>query len=83
MQVSEFSMPNLLAGKKVVEELIQEQATAENMAAALIRLIENPDRMREIEMVFTELYETLHTNASELAAGAVLDLLKTQEEAHG
>lgn len=74
LKVNEYSLPNLLAGARVVEELIQNQATPENMAAALIRLIENPEKVRELEGLFSDIYRTLKCNANEQAAEAVLEL---------
>jgi len=74
LKIDDYSLPNLLAGKRVVEELIQDQVTAEKLAAAIIRLIENPDKVRELEVLFSEIYRTLKCNASERAADAVLEI---------
>ncbi len=41
-----FSLVNLIAGKKVVEELLQDEACAENIAAALAPLMDGAERER-------------------------------------
>ena len=76
IKVNRYSLPNLLAGQALVEELIQEQVTGENLAAAILRLIENPQRVLELEQLFTELYKTLKLDADEAAATAVLEVLQ-------
>ena len=76
IKVTMFSLPNLLAGQALVEELIQDQVTAENLAAGILRLIENPRRVLELEQLFTELYKTLKLDADEAAATAVMEVLQ-------
>ena len=75
-------MPNLLAAKPVVEEFIQSQVTPENLSAALMRLIDNPERVAELKAIFGEIYLKLKRNASEQAAVAVLEMCDTKMESY-
>ena len=76
LKVDVFSLPNLLAGKKLVDELIQDQATPEAIASAVMRLIDNPERNREHKVIFTEIYKSLKCNANQKSADAVLDMIR-------
>lgn len=44
-----FALPNILAGKKIVEELLQEQATSENIVAALTHVLDGPGRDAQLK----------------------------------
>lgn len=70
-----FGLPNILLGRFVVPELIQRDATAENLAQALLNLLEDKDAVAELERVFTELHHTLRQNTAQRAADAVLRCL--------
>ncbi len=68
-----FGLPNILAGREVVPELIQENATPDKLAAALIAALESDSR--EVTRVFTELHTALKQDSSRKAAHAVLELV--------
>ncbi|MNZ92746.1 Lipid-A-disaccharide synthase [compost metagenome] len=68
-----FSLPNLLAGRALVPELIQDAATPEALAQTLLPLL---DDGRVQTDSFDAIHRTLRQNASEQAADAVLDLLE-------
>ncbi|HHS99361.1 MAG TPA: lipid-A-disaccharide synthase [Thiomicrospira sp.] len=66
-----IGLPNILAGKSIVTELIQEEATAEKIALSLGRLVvDKTERVRQIT-AFELQYQALKQNASELAADAI------------
>ena len=65
------SLPNLLAGKQLVPELLQDDATQENIAdAVLARMPERAETVLKNE--FESLHNALRLNASVEAAHAVL-----------
>jgi len=75
VRVDRYSLPNLLAGRDLVPELIQHEATPERLGAAVLRYLEQPDLARELQAEFLRLHRTLRCNASEQAADAVLELV--------
>lgn len=69
-------LPNILAGKFVVPEILQDQATPENLAEALLKLYQDKDSAAEMEEVFTDLHLQLKQNTAEKAASAVIECLR-------
>ena len=70
-----FALPNILAGEELVPELIQQDATGENLAAETGRWLEDENARARLQKRFDELHERLRCNASERAAEAVAGLL--------
>jgi len=69
-------MPNILAGERLVPELLQDQATPANLAGALLALLrDTASQRRQIER-FREFHALLRQNTAEKAADAVLEFLK-------
>jgi len=68
-------LPNVLAGKFVVPELLQENATVENLAQAAQNLYDDTVTRRRQEALFAGLAHWLHADTGALAAAAVADEL--------
>jgi lipid-A-disaccharide synthase len=67
-------MPNILAGEKLVPELLQDEATPVALAGALLDLLrDSAARRRQVER-FHEFHHLLRQNATEKAADAVLQI---------
>ncbi|WP_040975988.1 lipid-A-disaccharide synthase [Necropsobacter massiliensis] len=76
-----ISLPNLLADEMLVPELIQQDCSAEKLAAALSPYLESTEsavqkRQHLIER-FTALHRLIQCDADKQAAQAVIDLLET------
>lgn len=69
-------LPNILAGKFVVPELLQDDATPDNLAQAALKLVADKANLAEIKKEFTEIHHQLRQNTAEKAAAAVLSHLK-------
>lgn len=69
-------LPNILCNEGLVPELLQDEATPENLAAALDAWLNDPDRRAALEARFTELHLTLGQNTAEKAAEAILPYLR-------
>lgn len=67
------ALPNLLAQRLLVPELLQDAATPEAMAQLLSPLLDNGDVQTE---GFDAIHRTLRCDASSQAAGAVLELVE-------
>ena len=69
-------MPNILAGEKLVPELLQDEANPAALAGALLTLLrDGAAQRRQIER-FREFHHLLRQNAAEKAADAILETLK-------
>jgi len=78
VKVRYFSQPNLLAGRQVVPEFLQEQVKGAALGEALLRQLEDPGKVRELRETFTTIHRQLRLNGAARAADAILSLL-----AHG
>jgi lipid-A-disaccharide synthase len=69
-------MPNVLAGERLVPELLQDDASPAALAAALLALLrDNVARKRQVER-FHDFHHLLRQNTAEKAADAVLKVLE-------
>jgi len=69
-------LPNILAGKFIVPELLQEDATPENLAQALLNLVADKQAVAELEALFAEMHATLRQDTAHKAAQAILPYLE-------
>src|SRR5207237_1627993 len=68
-------MPNILAGERLVPELLQDEATPAALAAALLALLRDAAaRKRQVER-FHEFHHLLRQNTAEKAADTVLNMI--------
>ncbi|WP_445358743.1 lipid-A-disaccharide synthase [Microbulbifer sp. ANSA005] len=74
------SLPNLLAQKELVPEILQNDAIPENLGAAVMQYFEDPLLGDHLEREFFEMHQQLRRNASERAADAVVGLLEAKPE---
>ncbi|MCM2308015.1 MAG: lipid-A-disaccharide synthase [Sulfuritalea sp.] len=69
-------LPNILAGRYVVPEFLQDEATPENLAQALGNLLADKPARAAIERVFAGIHRLLRQDTAQKAAGAVLPYLQ-------
>lgn len=69
------ALPNLLANKLLVPELLQDNATPEKLSAAIIHYFENPEETQALSNTFAEMHATLKRDASVRAAAAIAKLI--------
>jgi len=76
VKVGHVALPNLLAGREVAPEFLQDAATPEALGEALLaRLQPSPERA-DAERTFLELHQLLRRDADQTAANAILELLR-------
>jgi len=68
-----FSLPNLLAGRKIVPELLQDDVNPVTLSEQLLALLKSDNRA--LLETFHELHETLKQDADKQSASAILDLI--------
>jgi lipid-A-disaccharide synthase len=71
-----FAQPNLLAGRRVVPELAQDDVTPERLGREIERWLDEPDAAAELATLFTAIHRQLQQGASERAAAAILALAR-------
>ncbi|WP_394000763.1 lipid-A-disaccharide synthase [Luteimonas sp. WGS1318] len=74
MKVDRFSLPNVLAGRTIAPEFMQEACTAENLADAVLHWFRDPRAADDVQPVYRELHLQLRQGASATAAEAVARL---------
>lgn len=78
LKVNMYSLPNLLAKREIVKELIQEDCTPIKLAHECIRLLTSDNLLMKKE--FTTIHESIKTNTDELAARAVMRLVAQEQQ---
>ncbi len=71
-----ISLPNLLAGKELVPEILQEEATVANLSKALFKQLAQVKENSPLIKSFTEIHQSLRCDAGDKAAQACLALIK-------
>lgn len=71
-----ISLPNLLADRQLVPEILQDDATPEALGEAVMDYFSNTDTAKHLQAEFLKIHQELRCNASERAADAVLSLVK-------
>ena len=74
VRVPYYAMPNLIAGRAIVPELLQEDARPERMAEALERLLAGPDRERQLAAL-SEVRTQLGGGGAADSAGSIAEAL--------
>jgi len=78
VKVGFVSLPNLLAGREVAPEFLQDAATPEAMGAALLERLLPTQEREATQEVFIELHHSLRRDADHAAADAIADLLQSR-----
>ncbi|MCA1715168.1 MAG: lipid-A-disaccharide synthase, partial [Gammaproteobacteria bacterium] len=76
LRTRHVSLPNVLAGDELAPELLQDDCTAPQLAAAVLRWFEQPEAVAALRPQYRAIHETLRQGASARAADAVAELLQ-------
>ena len=74
-------LPNVLAGRFVVPEFIQDDATPEKLSEALLAQYQDKEGVAALQSEFTQMHLALRQGTAERAASAVIGCLR--QPAHG
>jgi lipid-A-disaccharide synthase len=79
VKIKYISLVNLIMDKEVVKELIQDDLTVANVTRELENILHNEQRIAQIKDDYTNLKNLLQEqgNASEKAAGIIIDFLRS------
>lgn len=70
-----IALPNLLAGRPLVPEFIQDAVTPAHLGQALLDFLDSPERIARIEQDFADIHHDLRRDASRQAAEAIVRLI--------
>jgi len=79
MVVKHFSMPNHLTSPPIVPELIQENATVENMVAEVGKLLDQPEYYQHMHTTLAEIAPALNQESGRLACDAIEQVIKEHQ----
>lgn len=80
LKVDRYALPNVLAGDTIAPELMQDDCTPANLAAAVLAWFDDPAATAALEPRYRDLHLALRRDASAQAAQVVDELLSS---AHG
>ena len=74
ISVPYYSLPNLLAGTKIVDEFVQDEVRADHLGRHILAFLEEPERTQALQARFRDIHVQLRCGAAQQAADAVLEL---------
>jgi lipid-A-disaccharide synthase len=74
VRVPYFSLPNLLAGRRLVSEILQGEVEPRRLAREVSRWLDDPVAVEDLQQAFSAIRLALRRQASHAAAEALLDL---------
>ena len=80
IKVPYAAMANLLAGRELAPEFLQERCTADLMAPALLALLDDEPRREAIGNAYARIHRTLRQDAARQAADAILEVMAGIEQ---
>ena len=75
LKIKYVALPNILANELLVPELIEKNATQENILFRVMYFFDNPDQVERLKKRFEDIHKTLKCGGSEAAANALVELL--------
>ena len=69
-------LPNILSGRFVVPELLQDAATPEALARETLAWLDQPEKIRDLQQGFTRLHQLLQRDTAQLATDAIEKVLE-------
>jgi len=79
VQIRHFALPNLLAGREMVPELLQAAVTPSNLGEAVLAWLDDAAGRDRLMREFETIHQSLRQDADQGAARAVLDLCPGHE----
>ncbi len=78
LQVDYFSLPNLLAGRQLVPEYVQNSVTVENLSKEVLSYFSDSEKVADLQEAYIDIHNRLKCGASERAAQSVLRLIHAE-----
>jgi lipid-A-disaccharide synthase len=81
VKVPYFSQPNLLIGRRLVPEFLQEAVSGSVLGEALLRELDDVGHLVQLRREFRQVHETLRRGGAERAASAILGYVRGESAA--
>ena len=75
-----FSLPNLLAGEKLVPELLQDEVRPEMLGPLILERLHDQQGRQELTVRYTEIHKSLQLGASDRAAEVLLTMINNNKK---
>ena len=79
LKVPYVSLPNLLAGRELVPELLQGAVTVDRLQKEIFALLEDHERQQRLASEFAAIHHRIRLDADQQAARAITDMLLEQQ----
>ena len=76
VKVRFFSQPNILVGRRLVPEFLQEQVSGPALGEALLQVLDDQKLQSEMQDEFRMIHETLRRGGADRAADAILERVR-------
>jgi len=76
VKVRFFSQPNILVGRRLVPEFLQEQVSGPALGEALLQVLDDQNLQAEMQREFHTIHETLRRGGADRAASAILERVR-------
>lgn len=71
-----IGLPNLLANKKLVPELIQDEANPNQIVKYIFEYLDNPEKVEQLQKDFREIHQSLLAESPSNMARSILNVIK-------
>lgn len=78
LHVDMYALPNILAGRRIVPELMQGDARPEKLGEAVEQYLSRPGKIKSARTALAGIHRSLRQHADQGAAAAVMKLLKSK-----
>lgn len=82
VKVPYIGMVNIVAKEKIIPEFIQFQATPENIASEVVRILNDPSKIQQIKSHLTQIKSLLGEPGASLRAAQIVKTFLNPEEKH-
>jgi lipid-A-disaccharide synthase len=76
VKVRFFSQPNILVGRRLVPEFLQEQVSGPALGEALLQVLDDQNLQAEMQHEFHTIHDTLRRGGADRAAAAILERVR-------
>jgi len=81
LNLSHYSLPNLLSPEPLVPEFVMDAVTPENLGTEVLSLLDDPRRCQAMVQAFERIHRELRRNAAASAASAIVALVQRDGQA--